>query len=248
MTTDETTVIETEPAAAAPKPEKPTLEALLAQYVDLRKARDDKTISAEDFDLGGRILRRKIRAAGGSVNTLRPESVPADPNAPKVEKKVRTKKVKGANVEAGLGGDPKAQPAGLAHVNWLTRILLGEEKLAEDPQIQVLRERSVSELEASGDYGMGIDVLTDVTARAVVERFIERFGYQPTWFCMHKPDSYEIPTSLTLLILGPAPGVDMASTAPVASESEVPADDEDAVEVEDGDEESDPDWEDPETE
>jgi len=220
MTTE---VTETQTAVAeAPKP---SLQDLLDQYVTLKAGRDAKTVSPEDFDNQSRTLRRKIRAAGGSVNSLKPDAPPAEAKAPKEPKAKKSKKA-GANVEAGLAGDPKAQPAGLAHVNWLIKVFSGEERLPEDPQVTPMTERSVQDLEASGDYGFGIDVLSDILPRASVGRFIERFGYEPTWFCMHKPDSYEIPTALTLMILGPAPTGDTGA----ASSEEAVAPDEPGTE------------------
>lgn len=231
MAIDETAVVEAPVPAPAAAP-KPSLDQLLDQYTQLRANKDKMT--ADEYDTAGRTLRRKIRAAGGSVNSLKPEAEAKPAKEPKAPKAPKAKKSRSANVEAGLDGDPRAQPAGLAHVNWLQKIFSGEETLPEDPQVTPLKFRSMEDLEASGDFGYGIDVLSDVLPRQTIAKFVDRFGYEPTWFAINRPESYEIPTALTLLILGPAPAGEItesdAETAAVeeTDTEEAAADEEDA--------------------
>lgn len=227
MTTEETTAVAEAPAAEA-KPAKPTLEQLLQAYVELKDGRTAGTVTAEDFDAKGRALRRQIRAAGGSVNSLKPESTPADA-APKPakEKKVRGKKGK---VEANLDTMTTAQPAGLAHVEWMERIFTGAEQLGDEPQVPVLRQRSQSDLESSGDYGYGLDVLSDVTPRVAVEKFVARFGYNPEWFVLNKPADFSLPTAVTMLILGPVPSGDAVADDATEAPADLPESEAAAVE------------------
>lgn len=225
---------------AKPVKEKATLEQLLAQYVELQSEKGK--VPADEFDNRGRALRRQIRAAGGSVNSLKPAVEPKAEGEPK-PKREKKAKVKGARLETDLGGDPRAQPAGRAHVEWLEGVLNGTREIKDGAeQIQPLEQRTMAQLETSGEYGYGVDVLSDVLPRQLIAKFTESFGYAPTWFAIHKPDNFDIPTALTLLILGPAPAAEETPVVTVEAEADEP------IESPDGDEEVDDSWgdEDPE--
>jgi hypothetical protein len=240
MTTDETTtaVAEAPAAEAAPAKTKATLEELLAQYVALREGKAAGTITAEQFDSQGRTLRRQIRAAGGSVNSLKPESTPADGTA-KPAKEPKAKKAKKSKVEANLDSMTSAQPAGLAHVDWMQRIFTGAEQLGDEPQVPTMIERSQHDLEQSGDYGYGLDVLSDVTPRVAVEKFVARFGYNPTWFVLNKPADFSLPSAVTLLILGPVPSGDALADDVAEAPAEAEGDEWGDEETEEGEEDQD---------
>lgn len=190
---------------------------LLIKYTELRNAHSAGTITAEEFDRQSRTLRRQIRNAGGSVRELKGEDTPAAEAKPAREPKAKKgRSRKSSRVEAGLDGDPRAQPAGKAHVEWLERVLSGQQDLPQGPHFE-LEQKSQEAIESEGLFGYGLDVLSDLLPERAIAKFYARFGTNPTWFCLMKPADYSQPTALTLLILGPTPGgePDAATEAPV---------------------------------